>query len=132
MQRINSSLQTAKKQPTRRQKARPSSEPGYEAGLDSRHIDEVLAGLKAELEVAKLWDSLDYFEISASMRKTPAVLFPRHDWLSCAPVTSGGNHYVYIGAVYNGKHRLVFVGKTSKGFAKACEIANKCALELGA
>ena len=133
MQGINTSPQGGVKPRRPQQKARKSPEVrGAAEALDRRHVSDVLASLKSSLNRANLWDSLDYFEISSLMRKTPDALFPRYEWLSCAPVTSCGSHYVYIGAVYNGKHRLVFVGKTSKGFDRACEIANICARELGA
>lgn len=98
----------------------------------NRLVKDVHAELRATLMGAGLWDSLDYFEISKAMQKKQNTLFPHFEWLSCAPVTSGGNHYVYIGTVFNGRHNLVFVGKTSEGFDRACEVANRCALELGA
>jgi hypothetical protein len=103
-----------------------------EEGLAKRLVKDVHCELTAALKGASLWDSLDYFEISMGMQKRQDAPFPRFEWLSCAPVTSGGHHYVYIGAVFNGRHNLIFVGKTSKGFERACEVANRCARELGA
>jgi hypothetical protein len=103
-----------------------------EAGLTKRLIKDVHAELEAALRGASLWDSLDYFEISISMKKRENAPFPRFEWLSCAPVTSDGHHYIYIGTVSKGRHNLVFVGKTSKGFQTACEVANRCAHELNA
>jgi hypothetical protein len=97
-----------------------------------RLVKDVHSELRTALEGAGLWDSLDYFEISVAMQKRENSSFPRFDWLSCAPVTSDGNHYVYIGTVFNGRHNLIFVGKTSQGFERACEVANRCARELGA
>ena len=97
-----------------------------------RLVKDVHSELRAALEGANLWDSLDYFEISMAMQKRQKALFPNFEWLSCAPVTSGQHHYVYIGTVLNGRHNLIFVGKTSKGFKTACEVANRCARELGA
>jgi hypothetical protein len=101
-------------------------------GLTSRLVKDVHAELRTALMGARLWDRLDYFEISNTMQKRQNALFPRFEWLSCAPVTCGGQHYVYIGTVFNGRHNLVFVGKTSEGFESACEVANLCARELGA
>lgn len=95
-------------------------------------VKDVHAELRTALKGARLLDGLDYFEIGMAMQKRQNAPFPRFDWLSCAPVTSAGNHYVYIGTVLNGRHNLIFVGKTSKGFERACEVANLCARELGA
>jgi len=100
--------------------------------LGGRLVKDVHTELKAALTGAKLWDTLDYFEISLAMRQRPNALFPGFEWLSCAPVTSDGHHYIYIGTVSKGRHNLIFVGKTSKGFEAACEVANMCAHELGA
>ena len=100
--------------------------------LGGRLLKDVHAELRAALTGANLWDSLDYFEISLGMRKRPNALFPGFEWLSCAPVTSDGHHYIYIGAVSKGRHNLIFVGKTSKGFQAACDVANMCAHELRA
>ncbi len=101
-------------------------------GLGERLVKDVHAELKTALTSANLWDSLDYFEISLAMRKRPNALFPGFEWLSCAPVTSDGHHYIYIGTVSRGRHNLIFVGKTSRGFQTACEVANMCAHELRA
>ena len=100
--------------------------------LGGRPVRDVHAELKAALTGANLWDSLDYFEISLAMRKRPNALFPGFEWLSCAPVTNDGHHYIYVGTVSRGRHNLIFVGKTSKGFEAACEVANMCAQELKA
>lgn len=100
--------------------------------LTKQLVKNVFSALETVLKKANLWDSLDYFEISKAMQKRQNVSFPSFDWLSCAPVTSGGNQYVYIGTVFRGRHNLMFVGKTSKGFDRACEVANRCARELGA
>jgi acyl carrier protein len=101
-------------------------------GLAERLVKDVHAELKAALRGADLWDSLDYFEISMAMQKRANALFPSFEWLSCAPVTSAGHHYIYVGTVFKGRHNLIFVGKTSKGFQAACEVANMCARELRA
>lgn len=103
-----------------------------EEGLAKRLVKDVHAQLRAVLEGSSLWDSLDYFEISMGMQKREKSLFPSFEWLSCAPVSSCGNHYIYIGTVWKGRHNLIFIGKTSKGFRAACEVANRCAQELGA
>ena len=103
-----------------------------EEGLSNRLVKDVHADLRTALEEAHLWDSLDYFEISTTMQKRQNGSFPRFEWLSCAPVTRGGHHYVYIGTVFNGRHNLIFVGRTSEGFERACEVANRCARQLGA
>ncbi len=100
--------------------------------MTNQVIKDILSGLRAALKRADLWDSLDYFKISTAMQGKEEAPFPRFNWLSCAPVSSGGQHYIYIGTVFNGRHRLVFVGKTSKGFESACAVANRCARELGA
>ena len=100
--------------------------------LDERLVKDVHSELKAALVGANLWDSLDYFEISLAMKKRADAWFPGFEWLSCAPVSSDGHHYVYVGTVSRGRHNLIFVGKTSKGFEAACEVANRCAHELGA
>jgi hypothetical protein len=100
--------------------------------LGGRLVRDVHAELKAALTGADLWDSLDYFEISLSMRKRPNALFPSFEWLSCAPVSSDRHYYIYIGAVSKGRHNLIFVGKTCKGFQAACDVANVCARELRA
>jgi len=101
-------------------------------GLNKRLVKDVHADLAAALRGARLWDSLDYFDISIGMKKRQNTLFPSFEWLSCSPVTSDGGHYIYIGTVSKGRHNLVFVGKTSKGFQVACEVANMCAYELSA
>ncbi len=100
--------------------------------LTKRLVKDVHAELSAALRNASLWDNLDYFEISVAMKKRENSAFPNFQWLSCAPVTSDGQHYVYIGTVSKGRHNLIFVGKTSKGFQAACDVANKCAQELKA
>ena len=109
-----------------------STEVKIERGLAKRLVKDVHADLTAALMGASLWDSLDYFDISIGMKKKQNSLFPGFEWLSCAPVTSDGHHYVYVGTVSRGRHNLIFVGKTSKGFQAACEVANRCAQELGA
>jgi hypothetical protein len=101
-------------------------------GLSKRLVKDVHADLKSALMGASLWHSLDYFDISISMKKRQDMLFPSFEWLSCSPVTADGHHYIYIGTVSKGRHNLVFVGKTSKGFQVACEVANMCAYELRA
>lgn len=101
-------------------------------GLTKRLVKDVHAELSAVLKGASLWDSLDYFEISMGMQKREKAPFPSFEWLACAPVTSGSGHYIYIGTVSKGRYNLIFVGKTSKGFQAACEVANRCARELGA
>lgn len=101
-------------------------------GSSKRLVKDVHAELTAVLKGASLWDSLDYFEISMGMEKREEAPFPSFEWLACAPVTSGGRHYIYIGTVSKGRYNLIFVGKTSKGFQAACEVANRCARELGA
>ena len=103
-----------------------------EEGLTKRLVKDVYAELRVVLEGASLWDGLDYFAISMGMQKRENAPFPMFEWLSCAPVTSGGHHYIYIGTVFKGRHNLIFVGKTSQGFQAACEVANRCAHELGA
>jgi hypothetical protein len=97
-----------------------------------RLVKDVHSELREALKGASLWDSLDYFEISLGMQKRENAPFPSFEWLSCAPVTNGEKHYIYIGTVFNGRHNLIFVGKTSKGFQAACDVANRCAHELGA
>jgi hypothetical protein len=101
-------------------------------GPAKRLVKDVHSQITEALKGADLWDSLDYFEMSIGMQKRPDAPFPNFDWIACAPVTSGGRHYIYIGTIFNGRHNLIFVGKTSKGFERACAVANRCALELGA
>jgi hypothetical protein len=101
-------------------------------GLNKRLIKDVHAELQAALRSASLWNNLDYFEMSIAVKKRENAPFPSFEWLSCAPVTSDGHHYIYIGTVFKGRHNLIFVGKTSKGFHAACEVANMCAQELRA
>ena len=101
-------------------------------GLNKRLIKDVHAELQAALRSASLWNDLDYFEMSIAVKKRENAPFPSFEWLSCAPVTSDGHHYIYIGTVFKGRHNLIFVGKTSKGFHAACEVANMCAQELRA
>jgi hypothetical protein len=103
-----------------------------EERLAKSRVKDVYSELTEALKGASLWDSLDYFEIAMAMQKRQNGPFPRFEWLSCAPVTRGGQHYVYIGTVFNGRYNLIFVGKTSYGFERACEVANLCACELGA
>ena len=100
--------------------------------LTKRLVKDVFSALNTTLKGGNLWDSLNYFEISKAMQKRQNVSFPSFEWLSCAPVSSGGNQYVYIGTVFKGRHNLMFVGRNSKGFDRACEVANRCARELGA
>jgi hypothetical protein len=98
-----------------------------------RPIKDVHADLKRALMVSGLNDSLDYFEIAIGKKKMDDGPFPDFEWLSCSPITGkAGGHYIYIGAVSKNRHNLVFIGKTSKGFRVACEIANMCAEELRA
>ncbi|MBI5249436.1 MAG: hypothetical protein HY912_08070 [Desulfomonile tiedjei] len=101
--------------------------------LIRRPIKDVHADLKTALTRSGLDDSLDYFEIAIGKKKTENVPFPQFEWLSCSPVTGkAGGHYIYVGTVSKNRHSLVFVGKTSKGFQAACEIANMCAEQLSA
>lgn len=103
------------------------------ARLTHRSVGDIHADLTAALKTAGLWDCLDYFEISLSMKKKGNLSFPNFEWLSCSPVTAdSGDHYIYIGTITNGRYRLIFVGKTSKGFLAACEVANMSAGQLGA
>jgi hypothetical protein len=96
--------------------------------LTSRSVGAIHADLTAELKNAHLWDRLDYFEIALAMKKRENLSFPDFEWLSCSPVTGeGGDHYIYIGTISRGRYRLIFVGKTSKGFQAACEVANMSA-----
>jgi hypothetical protein len=101
-------------------------------GPAQRLVRDVHSQLTTALKGASLWDSLDYFEISMGMQKRENAPFPSFQWLACAPVTRGEHHYVYIGTVLNGRYNLIFVGKTSQGFEHACQVANRCATELGA
>jgi hypothetical protein len=121
-----------KKRASKKGSMRPTAAGTDGKVLTKRLIKEVFSDLKTALEGADLWTSLDYFEISLAMQKRGNASFPTFEWLSCAPVTSGGNHYVYIGTISKGRHNLIFVGKTSEGFTRACEVANRCARELGA
>ena len=121
-----------KKAASRKRSVRPTAVGKEEKTITKLLVKDVFLELKTALERADLWDSLDYFQISLAMQKRENSVFPSFEWLSCAPVTSGGNHYVYIGTILKGRHNLIFVGKTSEGFSKACEVANKCAAELGA
>ncbi|MGC8602201.1 MAG: hypothetical protein ACP5VS_00780 [Desulfomonilaceae bacterium] len=101
--------------------------------LKKRPVKDIYADLHAALADVGLWDSLDYFEIAIAKKKTENFLFPNFDWLSCSPVTGGGGgHCIHIGTVSKGRYSLIFVGKTSEGFAAACEISNMCAKELRA
>jgi hypothetical protein len=100
--------------------------------LTKRLVKDVHADLTAALRGASLLDNLDYFEMSIAMKKRENAPFPNFEWISCAPVSNEGYHYVYIGTVSKGRHNLIFVGKTSKGFQAACEVANMCAHELKA
>lgn len=98
-----------------------------------RPIKDIHADLKSALIASGLNDSVDYFEIAIAKKKMENVPFPDFEWLSCSPITGKtGGHYIYIGTVSKNRHNLVFVGKTSKGFQVACEIANMCAEELRA
>lgn len=104
-----------------------------EGRLRKRSVKDIHADLHAALEAAGLWGHLDYFEIAIAKKKTENFLFPNFDWLSCSPVTSGGGgHCIHIGTVTKGRYSLIFVGKTSEGFAAACEVSNMCAKELRA
>ena len=101
--------------------------------LIRRPLKDVHADLMTVLTGFGLNDSLDYFEIAIGKKKTENVPFPDFEWLSCSPVTGkAGGHYIYIGTVSKNRHNLVFVGKTSKGFQVACEIAKMCAKQLSA
>ncbi len=101
--------------------------------LTNRSIVDVYADLTAALKNARLWDCLDYFEISLAMKKRQNLSFPNFEWLSCSPVSGEtGDHYIYVGAVSRGRYSLIFVGKTSKEFQVACDVANRCAQQLGA
>lgn len=101
--------------------------------LIRRPIKDVHADLKMALARLGLNDSLDYFEIAIGKKKTETVPFPAFEWLSCSPVTGkAGGHYIYVCTVSKNRHNLVFVGKTSKGFQAACEVANMCAEQLSA
>lgn len=121
-----------KKAAPRKRSAKPSAAVKEEKAITKRLVKDVFSELESALKRADLWDSLDYFQMSLAMQKRENSIFPSFEWISCAPVTSGGNHYVYIGTILKGRHNLIFVGKTSEGFDKACEVANKCACELGA
>jgi hypothetical protein len=101
--------------------------------LTKRLVKDIHADLKLALASDGLLSGLDYFEIAIGKRKTEKVPFPRFEWLSCTAVTGkAGGHYIYVGTVSQNRHNLVFVGKTSKGFQAACEVANMCAKQLSA
>jgi hypothetical protein len=101
--------------------------------LIRRPVKDIHADLKTALKRFGLYDSLDYFEIAIAKKRTENVLFPQFEWLSCSPVSGkAGGHYIYVGAVSKNRHNLIFVGKTSKGFQAACDVANRCAQELRA
>ncbi len=98
-----------------------------------RLVKDIHSDLKAALMSDGLMGGLDYFEIAIGKKKTENVLFPAFDWLSCSAVTGkAGGHYIYVGTVSKNRHSLIFVGKTSKGFQAACEVANVCAEKLSA
>lgn len=104
-----------------------------EGSLTGRSIGAIYADLTAALKNAGLWDCLDYFKISLSMKKRENSPFPHFEWLSCSPVTGeNGGHYVYVGTVAKSRYSLMFVGKTLEGFQAACEVANMCADQLRA
>lgn len=101
--------------------------------LCRRPVKDVHADLKTALVESGIYDSLDYFEIATGKKKTENGPFPEFEWLACSPVTGkAGGHYIYIGTISKGRHNLLFVGKTSKGFQVACEAANFCAQQLSA
>ncbi len=101
--------------------------------LTRRPVKDIHADLETALKRFGLYDSLDYFEIAIAKKRTENVLFPQFEWLSCSPVTGiAGGHYIYVGTVAKSRHNLIFVGKTSKGFQVACDIANMCAEQLSA
>jgi hypothetical protein len=96
--------------------------------LTNRTVRDIHSDLTAALKNARLWDSLDYFEISLAMKQRQRLSFPNFEWLSCSPVTgAGGDYYIYVGTVLRGRYSLIFVGKTCQGFQPACEVANLCA-----
>ncbi len=108
----------------------PIQGKSHREGLSRRLVKDIHAQLKTALKNASLLNNLDYFEMSLGMKKRGNAPFPSFEWVSCAPVSGAGQDYVYIGAVYKGRHNLIFIGKTSKGFQVACEVANVCAREL--
>ena len=83
-------------------------------GSTERLVKDVLSQLTTALKGASLWDSLDYFEISMGMQKRQDAPFPSFQWLSCAPVTRGEQHYVYIGTVFNGRYNLILLERLLK------------------
>jgi hypothetical protein len=58
--------------------------------------------------------------------------FPPYHCIACFPISDNNKHFIRVEVILNEKRRLVFLGKTLKGFEFACKIANSCAKHLGA
>jgi hypothetical protein len=95
----------------------------------NRDISDIHADLEAGLRAAGLWEALDYFDVTSSMKQKNIKRFPEFRWIACFPIVEPGQgHYVHVEAITAGKRsQLIFIGKTVKGFDIAAAIASKCA-----
>lgn len=112
---------------------------GFVHTIRRKTIKEVYDELCARLKFEDMFPD-EYFEISASIKykyetgkEKENAPFPEFRFIACYPVTGGSEgHYIHIDVVKDGKHEPIFLGKTFKGFERACEIANACSRHLGA
>jgi len=111
----------------------------YQKSVPKMLLD-VYEELRARLTASAHGGAMDYFKRSferedGTLLLSPVFIPADFRWVACYPVTGGSEgHYIHVDLILNdGTTRWpMFAGKTFLGWAKACEIANFCAKELGA
>jgi len=87
-------------------------------------IEEVYLETVNFLKEQGLFDELDYFTIENALKtETP---FPRWRWIACYAVVGGNEgHYIHVDAITSeGKHIMIFTGKTFSGMDFALKVSN--------
>ncbi len=95
----------------------------------NRDIIDIHADLEAGLRASGLWEALDYFDVTSSMKQKKIKRFPEFRWIACFPVVEPEQgHYVHVETITaSKKSQLIFIGKTVQGFDVAAAVANRCA-----
>lgn len=104
--------------------------PGYIRQTGRKTVQQVYDELVQRLRDKDMLPD-EYFSLSADeMAQEP---FPEHRWIVCFAVRGGSEgHYVHIELIpLNGRRRILYLGKTFQGLARAQAIANACGAHLG-
>ena len=101
--------------------------PGFLKKERDKTIEEVYLETVNFLKEQGLLDELDYFTIEYVLKAERATTpFPRWRWIACYAVVGGNEgHYIHVDAITSeGKHIMVFTGKTFSGMDFALKVSN--------